>query len=268
MRVYGALMWSLGKVFNTPEVLRVYVGSFWDQPLRNSDCEALLEAEERDLISDLRSLPRNSAVRRVNELIKRARMAKVHALLICHLQAQFGVFGKDKKKQEILKNITAHFKVVSEKYNIPKGDFPNPQRFVKSLEHFEIHKFPKMKKEIMAAMEEVLTTDMPKLMALVPTSKTQPVTEEKIAEEANPFKDNPDEDNVVTGWAIDGVLKNKYDNEFATLPTTNGKLSGGDAKGVLMASGLEKTMLRDLWTLSDVDQDGAWMQTSLQSRNS
>ena len=63
MRVYGALMWyfffssqkneqtkkttdylnlpplplllprSLGKVFNTPEVTRVYIGSFWDQPI-------------------------------------------------------------------------------------------------------------------------------------------------------------------------------------------------------------------------------------------
>ncbi|PIO54465.1 hypothetical protein TELCIR_24172, partial [Teladorsagia circumcincta] len=33
MRVYGALMWSLGKVFKTPEVSRVYIGTFWDHPL-------------------------------------------------------------------------------------------------------------------------------------------------------------------------------------------------------------------------------------------
>jgi hypothetical protein len=30
MRVYGALLWSLGKVLNTPEVMRVYIG--YDHP--------------------------------------------------------------------------------------------------------------------------------------------------------------------------------------------------------------------------------------------
>ena len=34
IRVHGALMWSLSKTFNTPEVLRVYIGSFWNEPLR------------------------------------------------------------------------------------------------------------------------------------------------------------------------------------------------------------------------------------------
>lgn len=27
-------MWSLGRVIKNPEVTRVYLGSFWDQPLR------------------------------------------------------------------------------------------------------------------------------------------------------------------------------------------------------------------------------------------
>jgi hypothetical protein len=86
MRVYGALMWSLGKVIQTPEVLRVYCGSFWDKPLQNTECATLLEAEQSDLLADLRSLPRNSTVRKINELVKRARMARVHAFIITHLR--------------------------------------------------------------------------------------------------------------------------------------------------------------------------------------
>lgn len=77
MRVYGALMWSLGKVINTPEVLRVYIGSFWAQPLQNTDNRRLFEAEAQDLFRDIQSLPQKAAVRKLNDLIKRARLAKV-----------------------------------------------------------------------------------------------------------------------------------------------------------------------------------------------
>ncbi|CDJ59923.1 EH-domain containing 1, related, partial [Eimeria maxima] len=45
MRVYGALMWSLGKVISSPEVARVYIGSFWNNPLQNDENRKLFEAE-------------------------------------------------------------------------------------------------------------------------------------------------------------------------------------------------------------------------------
>ena len=53
MRVYGAMMWSLGKVVATPEVARVYIGSFWDGPCQNPAMEPFFKAEQADLLKDL-----------------------------------------------------------------------------------------------------------------------------------------------------------------------------------------------------------------------
>lgn len=47
---YGSLMWSLGKVFKTPEVVKVYVGSFWDKPYTNTEFAKLFDAERDDLL--------------------------------------------------------------------------------------------------------------------------------------------------------------------------------------------------------------------------
>jgi tRNA U34 5-carboxymethylaminomethyl modifying GTPase MnmE/TrmE len=84
MRVYGAMMWSLGKVIQTPEVLRVYLTSFWVvKPAKCfEDCRALIEAEQKDLLKDLRDLRRNAAIRKVNDIVKRARIAMVRAFYL------------------------------------------------------------------------------------------------------------------------------------------------------------------------------------------
>lgn len=79
------------------------MGSFWEQPLKHTENKELIDKEMSDLLSDLRSLPRNATLRKVNELVKRARMLKVHANILSHLRDQFGWFGKAKKQEELLK---------------------------------------------------------------------------------------------------------------------------------------------------------------------
>lgn len=39
-------MWSLGKVVNTPEVMRVYIGSFWEGKCMNEDLGPFFRAEQ------------------------------------------------------------------------------------------------------------------------------------------------------------------------------------------------------------------------------
>jgi hypothetical protein len=103
-------MWSLGKVVNTPEVCRVYIGSFWEHALKNTQNRFLLEREKQDLLSELDGLPQNAVVRRINELVKRARSVKVHAYLIHYLRKQVPtVFGKSEKQDKLIANLDREF---------------------------------------------------------------------------------------------------------------------------------------------------------------
>lgn len=169
---YGALMWSLGKVIASPEVCRVYIGSFWDQVDKSSENYPLIEAEQRDLIRDLLDLPRNTAVRKINELVKRARLAKVHAYIIGHLKSEMpALFGKSAKQAALLENLAGEFKKIQRESNLASGDFPNPAVFRERLEALGLKHLNKLDKKLIANMDEVLAQDIPRLMQQFPLSQ-------------------------------------------------------------------------------------------------
>lgn len=57
------------------------------------------QREKQDLLEELRLLPENAVVRRINELVKRARSVKVHAYIIHYLRKQMPyVMGKQDKQ--------------------------------------------------------------------------------------------------------------------------------------------------------------------------
>lgn len=254
-------MWSLGKVIQTPEVMRVYIGSFWDQPLRYEDNKKLFEAEQRDLMNDLRSLPRNSAVRKINELVKRARTAKVHALIVSHLRNEMpAMFGKAAKQAELIQNLNEECVKLQRQYGIPAGDFPDLAKMKELLTVHDFSKFPKLDKKIIDSMDEVLSTDIPQLMRKFPQD-TASKAEALIGElgEANPFalaNANPFATVKFSVDVIDDASRAKYNSIFESLQPVDGKITGDQAKTVLVESKLPRDILGKIWSLADVDKDG------------
>ncbi|KAL6553725.1 EH domain-containing protein 1 [Orobanche minor] len=169
MRVYGALMWSLGKVLNTPEVMRVYIGSFNDKPINEAAAgpigKELFEREQDDLLTDLKDIPKKACDRRINEFVKRARAAKIHAYIISHLKKEMpAMMGKAKTQQRLIDNLPDEFAKVQREHHLPAGDFPNVEQFREVLSGYSIDKFEKLKPKTIQSVDDMLGYDIPELL--------------------------------------------------------------------------------------------------------
>lgn len=166
MRVYGALMWSLGKVMMTPEVCRVYMGSFWGAPLKNKEQAALLTQEKLDLFNDIAQLPQNAVMRRINELVKRARSVKVHAYIIHYLRKQLPyTWGKREKQRRLIDRLDREFVMCARRYELPRGDFPELEPFRQALlEIKDLSEVQKLDKKMVKEMDKVFSVDIPNLL--------------------------------------------------------------------------------------------------------
>uniref|UniRef100_A0A9I3AJT2 Endocytosis/signaling protein ehd1 n=1 Tax=Anopheles coluzzii TaxID=1518534 RepID=A0A9I3AJT2_ANOCL len=287
MRVYGALMWSLGKVLQTPEVARVYIGSFWDQPLRYDVNRRLFEDEEQDLFRDLQSLPRNAALRKLNDLIKRARLAKVHAYLISELRKEMPqIFGKDSKKKELIKNLGTIYDRVCREHQVSIGDLPDIKKMQEVLANQDFTKFHSLKMPLIEVVDRMLAVDIARLMSMIPQEEMQLVSEPLVKGQSNgaAMETNFLDHLLLKGGAFDGVEdvvspfgyrkgegidagygevdwicnrdRARTDPIFESLGPVDGKISGAAAKSELIKSKLPNNVLSKIWKLSDYDQDG------------
>jgi len=278
MRVYGALLWSLGKTMSSPEVARVYCGSFWQEPLRSMDNADLFEMEEKDLMKDLAILPRQSAVRKINELVKRIRKVKTLAYIIAYLREQMpSLMGKEKKQNKLIADLPNVFRTILKKYGLAPGDFPDITEFSNKLRECKFSEFNSLSKKQLDALDEVLNKDIPALMEQLPSERDSPATlrskmggapsmakvpipqtgakfgKRKEDYESNPF--GVSQDNKDHYWALQDS-RDRLASSFDSLGPEGGFLSTAKARNVLVKTGLEKDHLRQIWNLSDMDRDG------------
>jgi Domain of unknown function (DUF5600)/Cytoskeletal-regulatory complex EF hand len=273
---------TVGKVVRSPEVLRVYIGSFWNEPVKDigKDNETLFVAERDDLLKDLRALPRHSAVRKVNELVKRARLAKVHALLVTHLRSNMPVLWGHKSKQgRLAARLEDEYVRVQKANNLAIGDFPAPERFRSGLNAFDLSEFPALSKRMLSVADGALSRDIPSLLLTLGES-VDGYTAAESAEyassdsPANPFAkpthglgsptDRATLDEALSSsdadipWAIGPLAKGKWDAVFESLEPSGEPraVTGQNVRGTMLRSGLPASALKQIWDLSDVDKDG------------
>ncbi|KAG5186109.1 hypothetical protein JKP88DRAFT_257333 [Tribonema minus] len=135
IKVFGALMWGVGRAFkHKSEVPKVYVGSFWDGPKRHPDRRVLFQnetfAEDEALLRrEMMQLPRNVGLRKINEMTKRAKLAKVHACILDHLRSQMPWYGAEAAQQRLMEQLPEVFTAVKRKYGFPDGDMPDIERY-------------------------------------------------------------------------------------------------------------------------------------------
>ncbi|XP_005751432.1 EH domain-containing protein 2-like isoform X2 [Pundamilia nyererei] len=263
MRVYGALMWSLGKVFRTPEILRVYIGSFWSEPRQMCDHYQLIELEEEDLLADIRNLPRNAAVRKLNDL--------AHAHIISYLKQEMPtIFCRESKKHNLIYQLPVIFSKIQQQHRVPAGDFPDCTKMQEKLLGQDFSKFKKLKPSLMASLDKLLSTDIAKLVPYIQQQEQRKRSLHGVLDgeflrtfkpehySRDPFKEPPiDEGSELDfdEWVVE-KYKPKYDEIFYNLSPTEGKLSGTKVKEWMTKTLLPNSVLAHIWRLSDVDGDG------------
>ncbi len=163
IRVYGGLMWGLGKTINRPEVTRVYIGSFWDEPFKHDENRKLFEKHREELIGAIQAVSRTDITHKVDKMLKRAHMVKVHAHILGHLRSEMPTYFRFKNTQdELIKNLGREFQRIQMKYKLVAWDFPDVGEMQELLRKYDFSQFvhPDDAKDQISAVNSMLSDGM------------------------------------------------------------------------------------------------------------
>ena len=118
---------------------------------------------------DLQNLPKNAATRKLNDFIKRTRMAKVHAYIISSLKNDMPkFFGKGRKKKELIKTLPILFNRIQEQHLVSASDIPSVNSMQEKLQNCDFSKFPPLKDKLILTVNTMLDTDIADLVGIIP----------------------------------------------------------------------------------------------------
>lgn len=177
------------------------------------------------------------------------------------------MFGKEKKKEQLIKNLIDVYSKIQAEHNISPGDFPSLSKFKEQLEHHDFSKFSGMRSKLIQNLDHMLANDIPRLMQMIPQEQIDDTNKPPVTGGAftirhssnNPFSQGACEGVTLGAGSEEWIVRDfqpVYDKIFESLNPTDGKVSGAKAKKEMVKSKLPNTALGRIWKLSDVDRDG------------
>ena len=194
-RVYGSLMWSLGRALPSAGVVTGYLcclGTPVEQ--QSSQRQALLDRDRTLLSNDLSLLVKDAPVRKVNRLIKRVRLLKVQSLLLAYMKEQMPLLmGRKKKQQGLVEQLDAvyeavHIRSVTDcvdhpscnrpcvcvcRHDVSLGDFPDKSKFRRYLQEVDLGEVKTLKRGMLESLDMILNVEAPRLFQLLPGGVAQ-----------------------------------------------------------------------------------------------
>eukprot|EP00601_Ochromonadales_sp_CCMP2298_P018117 CAMPEP_0173243948 /NCGR_PEP_ID=MMETSP1142-20121109/15816_1 /TAXON_ID=483371 /ORGANISM="non described non described, Strain CCMP2298" /LENGTH=709 /DNA_ID=CAMNT_0014175659 /DNA_START=64 /DNA_END=2196 /DNA_ORIENTATION=+ len=184
MRVYGALLWSMGRIFKGAEVSRIYVGSFRDEPCQREEHTKLFGKDKKVLMNHMEQLPKACSMRKINEMVKRLRKAVVHVCLMGHLRSKMPyLWGKEAAQARLIEQMEEIFVEVRRRYQLAEGDFPKLLEYKAQLSLSDFSTFPAIDRKVLTTLQDLLLKDVPKMTALIAGVGVPTVREKRDAED-------------------------------------------------------------------------------------
>ena len=155
-RVYGALMWSLGKVLNTPEVARVYIGSFWDEKFKTRENLNVFKTSQSELLKQIQMLcGKNHLLQKLDRLLERAHQVLVYARIMSHLRSKMTYFHAKETQKELLSDLTSIFGSIILEYSLSEADFPDVLKIRQKMAHLDLGSYPALQDYTVKELESI-----------------------------------------------------------------------------------------------------------------
>ena len=171
IRVYGGLMWDLGKLIHSPEVIRVYIGSFGNNNSIHNDRCNLYDEHRRQLFTKIRSLSKWDVMNKVDRMTQRAQQARTHAYILCHLRSEMPSWlsvRQQNKQKELIENLDKELEKIQAKSEY-KHEFPNVKQMQEQLCKYNLMDFPTCDEaqKLFSALNSMFSEDLSEIARLM-----------------------------------------------------------------------------------------------------